>query len=67
MPKRLSQRELERLLTDNGFQLVRQRGSHRIFTDGHRTVAVPAHGKDIAVGTLARIIRDSGLPKELFC
>jgi predicted RNA binding protein YcfA (HicA-like mRNA interferase family) len=56
---------LERILTDNGFLLVRQRGSHRVFTDGIRTVSVPAHGKDIAVGTLARIIRDSSLPKEL--
>jgi len=68
MPKRLTQREVEAILIDNGFEFRRQRGSHRIFAKpGHpRPVPIPEHGKSLAPGTLAAIIRESGLPKDLF-
>jgi predicted RNA binding protein YcfA (HicA-like mRNA interferase family) len=58
-----------RLLESHGFQQVRQRGSHRIMqirTNGTtRTVPVPLH-HDLKPGTLASIIRQSGLEKSLF-
>jgi len=58
-----------RLLEDQGFQEVRQRGSHRIMQlrigEATRTVPVPIH-KDLKPGTLASIIRQSGLDKSFF-
>jgi predicted RNA binding protein YcfA (HicA-like mRNA interferase family) len=49
--------------------LIRQTGSHRIMQrrDGEitTTVPVPDH-KELAIGTLSSIIRQSGLPRSLF-
>lgn len=67
MPKRLTQSEIEEILRTHGFHLNRQTGSHRIWTDGVRTTVVPAHGKSVSIGTLCAIIRQSGLPRGLFC
>ncbi|MCL4801095.1 MAG: type II toxin-antitoxin system HicA family toxin [Burkholderiales bacterium] len=64
-----SGRELCRLLTQHGFQQVRQRGSHVVMQKrtGATTVTVPVPLHDeIRVGTLQSIIRQSGLPRELF-
>ena len=64
-----SGRELCRLLTQHGFQQVRQRGSHAVMQKRTETstvtVPVPMHD-EIRIGTLQSIIRQSGLPRELF-
>ena len=67
MPKRLSSSEFITILTTHGFEFVSKRGSHAKYRDdnGH-TVIVPHPRKDIPVGTLRSMIRQSGLPKELF-
>ena len=57
-------RALERL----GFKRIRQSGSHVVLRhpDG-RWVTVPVHkGKDVAKGTLRKIIRDAGVTVEEF-
>ncbi len=58
-----------RLLESRGFREIRQRGSHRIMqwhsNETTRTLPVPMH-KDLKPGTLASIIRQSGLEKSLF-
>jgi predicted RNA binding protein YcfA (HicA-like mRNA interferase family) len=65
----LSGAEVCRILEQNGFAVVRQRGSHRIMQ--HRlgettiTVPVPLHGQ-LRFGTLSSIIRQSRLRRELF-
>ena len=65
-------REVIRILLKNGFELERQRGSHRVYAGsvGGRTrlVVVACHSEsdDIKAGTLASMIRQSGLPKRLF-
>jgi predicted RNA binding protein YcfA (HicA-like mRNA interferase family) len=60
--------ELTRLLSQHGFQQVRQRGSHVVMqkvVDGRTvTVPVPMH-HEIRIGTL-QSIRQTGLPRELF-
>jgi predicted RNA binding protein YcfA (HicA-like mRNA interferase family) len=66
MPRRLTQKELESILSENGFSFIRQAGSHRVWRSESRTVIVPAHGKNLAVGTLLAIIRQSGLDRSLF-
>ena len=57
------------ILRAHGFELVRQKGSHMIMQlrrgEMTTTVPVPNH-KEIRVGTLQSIIRQSGLAKELF-
>jgi predicted RNA binding protein YcfA (HicA-like mRNA interferase family) len=57
------------ILERHGFVLARQRGSHMIMqqrlADTTITVPVPDHG-ELRTGTLASIIRQSKLPRELF-
>ena len=64
-----SGKELCRLLSQHGFQQVRQRGSHAVMqkrTDSSTvTVPVPMHD-EIRIGTLQSIIRQSGLARQLF-
>ena len=58
-----------RVLAEHGFVEVRQRGSHIVMQrrggDTTTTVPVPDH-KELRIGTLLSIIRQSGLPRELF-
>ncbi|RME91867.1 MAG: type II toxin-antitoxin system HicA family toxin [Verrucomicrobia bacterium] len=61
--------EVCEILQAHGFQLVRQRGSHLVMqrrVEGSTiTVPVPNH-RVLRIGTLLSIIRQSGLPKEVF-
>jgi predicted RNA binding protein YcfA (HicA-like mRNA interferase family) len=65
----LSGRDVCRILAENGFVEVRQRGSHivmqRIVESSTITVPVPNH-KELRTGTLLSIIRQSQLPRALF-
>ena len=67
MPKRISSTQLISILTAHGFDFVSKRGSHAKYRDtlGH-TVIIPHPRKDIPIGTLRSMIRQSGLPTELF-
>ena len=72
MKKTLTTREVIAILRENGFELDRQKGSHRTFKGivkgSTRIVLVSGHnlGADIPKGTLKSIIRQSGLPAEAF-
>jgi predicted RNA binding protein YcfA (HicA-like mRNA interferase family) len=65
-------RDLIRILEQHGFALYRQRGSHRTYKGevggSVRVVVVACHREsdDIKPGTLASMIRQSGLPRRLF-
>jgi len=65
---RLTAREVQRALEKHGFQVVRQRGSHRILRDElGRRVTLPCHpGRIIHPKVLAAIMDDSGLAEEDF-
>ena len=67
--KKFSGLELGRILEQDGFSVVRQKGSHRVFQKQSNgvslTVIVPMH-KDLKPGTLASIIRQSRLERSLF-
>jgi predicted RNA binding protein YcfA (HicA-like mRNA interferase family) len=57
-------RELIRLLQDDGWQLVRTRGSHRQFKHATKggTVTVAGNlGLDVPLGTLRNILKHAGL------
>ena len=61
--------EVCRILEQNGFVAVRQRGSHRIMQKQLQTttitVPVPLHNS-LRRGTLASIVRQSELTRSLF-
>ncbi len=63
----LSGREVAKAFSVDGWEMVRQRGSHMILVkDGHMaTLSVPDH-KEVAKGTLRSLIRSSGLTAEEF-
>ncbi len=65
----LSGQEVCKILADNGFLEVRQRGSHIIMQlkTEETTVTVPVPNyAELKIGTLQSIIRQSGLPRYLF-
>lgn len=67
--KILSGQEVCRILQAHGFVEVRRRGSHIVMQrrSGGTTVTVPVPDhKEITVGTLRSIIRQSGLPRAEF-
>jgi predicted RNA binding protein YcfA (HicA-like mRNA interferase family) len=67
MSKRISSDVFLGILTANGFRFISQRGSHAKYRDGRgHSVIVPHPRKDIPIGTLRSMIRQSGLPKEFF-
>lgn len=63
----LSGREVAKAFAREGWQMVRQRGSHMILIKPGRmvTLSVPDH-KEVAKGTLRSLIRSSGLTAEEF-
>lgn len=64
----LKPREVERILLEHGFEVNVSKSSHKQYfnpkTGAHTTVAF--HSKEIPVGTLRSIVRQSQLPVELF-
>ena len=53
-------------LTKGGFERVSRRGSHvKLRQADGRVVIVPLH-RELAIGTLRSVIRQSGLPVEEF-
>lgn len=65
----LSAREVCKILEQQGFIQVRQRGSHIILQKrvGETTITVPVPDhKELQLGTLRAIIRQSELPRSLF-
>jgi len=67
--RRLSGRQTCEILAEHGFRQVRQRGSHLIMQRREHgtttTVPVPDH-RELKLGTLSSIIRQSGVPRERF-
>jgi predicted RNA binding protein YcfA (HicA-like mRNA interferase family) len=59
--------EVIRLLEENGWRLVRTRGSHRQFKNPTRPGTVTVAGRpgvDVPPGTLAAILRQAGLKRR---
>ena len=63
----LSGREVVRAFESLGWQVVRQTGSHIVLVkDGHRaTLSVPDH-REVARGTLRKLIRSADLAVDEF-
>jgi len=64
----LSSQEVCHFLEKEGFQSVRQKGSHKFYrhADG-RTTVVPIHAnKDVSRGLLKAILEEIGMTREEF-
>mgnify|MGYP001587700171 CR=1 FL=1 len=62
---RLSAKEIEKVLSRNGFELIGQSGSHRKWWNADRriTVIVPHHGgKVLPIGTMRQIAATLRIP-----
>ena len=60
----MNAREVIRILRQEGFEELRQNGSHRVFGKGSLRTVVPDHGGvDIRPGTLNSIWEQAGLPE----
>ena len=58
-------RQVVKILIQNGFIQVSQKGSHVKFSKNSKKVIVPQHGKkDIPIGTLKSIEKQSGIKLE---
>jgi len=66
MHRLLSSKEIIQILKQNDFDFVSQKGSHKKFKKGKRVVIVPDPKKETPRGTLASIVRQSGIEKEDF-
>lgn len=68
--KPLNAKKTIKILLENGFILVRQKGSHQIFKHSinGNMVIVASHNKNkpIKIGTFLTIIKQSKLPPEKF-
>ena len=61
-------RQLIQVLEGRGWQLVRTRGSHHVFThpDFPNRMVVPVHGRELKRGIMSAIIKDAALSQEEF-
>lgn len=69
MPKLLSTKQIVKILEGNGFIFISQNGSHMKYRKVNGkvlTTIIPANKKEIPVGTLRSIIRQSGLRLDDF-
>ncbi|MDE2968045.1 MAG: type II toxin-antitoxin system HicA family toxin [Chloroflexota bacterium] len=65
----LTARQVNRILERQGFVQTRQRGSHRRYrgvVGGRTRLVTVAQHRDIPPDTLRTIIKQSGLPRDLF-
>jgi len=66
MSRLISSEQIIKTLQKFGFLLVSQRGSHQKYRKEGFTVIVPSPRKEIPVGTLRSIVRQSGLSANDF-
>ena len=59
--KNFSSREFNKILTDNGFELIRKKGDHYIFKRGSDTVATTNGGSGMNMMVCRRLIKTYNL------
>ncbi len=57
----MKDKELLKLLKQDGWEVKRIRGSHHILQKGEKTETIPVHGKDVPSGLLNAILKRTGL------
>jgi predicted RNA binding protein YcfA (HicA-like mRNA interferase family) len=65
--RRMDAKQVEKILTEYGFQLIAQKGSHRKWRNVERNlqVVVPYHkSRDLPLGTLRNILVNADIPES---
>lgn len=57
----MKDKDLLKLLMQNGWEIERVHGSHHILKKDGLTEVVPIHGKDVPTGLLNKILKRTGL------
>ena len=57
----MKDKDLYKLLLQNGWQEVSVKGSHHKLRKGNKTEMIPVHGKDVPKGLLNAILKRTGL------
>ncbi len=58
----MNAKEIIKILSKNGFNKVRQKGSHVRLSDGTKSTTVAVHGKsDVPVGSIKNIEKQTGV------
>ncbi len=57
----MKDKELLKLLKQNGWEVKRIRESHHILQKGEKIETIPVHGKDVPSGLLNAILKRTGL------
>lgn len=57
----MKDKDLLKLLKKNGWKVIRINGSHHILQKDGETTVVPIHNKDVPIGLLNQILKETGL------
>ncbi|MBD5156474.1 MAG: addiction module toxin, HicA family [Butyrivibrio sp.] len=57
----MKDKDLLKLLEKNGWKLIRINGSHHVLQKNGKTTVVPIHGRDVPIGLLNTILKETGL------
>lgn len=57
----MKDKDLLKALKDDGWEIVRTKGSHHIMQKNGKIEIVPVHGKDVPIGLLNRILKRTNL------
>ncbi|MGP1455668.1 MAG: type II toxin-antitoxin system HicA family toxin [Treponema sp.] len=57
----MKDKDLLKLLIQDGWRLVSVKGSHHKITKGEKTEIIPVHGNDIKKGLLSAILKRTSL------
>ena len=57
----MKDKDLLKLLQQNGWEIKRIQGSHHVLQKDSQTEGVPIHGKDVPAGLLNKILKRTGL------
>ena len=57
----MKDKDLLQILKKNGWSLARISGSHHVLQKNGQTIVVPIHGKDVPIGLLNSILKETGL------
>ncbi len=57
----MKDKDLLKLLLQNGWTLERVKGSHHVLKKDGQTEVIPIHGQDVPTGLLNKILKRTGL------
>ena len=57
----MKDKELLKKLKQDGWSVVRIKGSHHVLQKGNQTEVIPIHGTDVPTGLLNAILKRTGL------